>query len=75
MEYSEDDVEKFEEYIKNIGRFQEAYWERESRMIQERVEVMKRVWMKKESSNLKVVRRKTLQAGSKTRKREKNITA
>ena len=37
VEYSEDDVKKFERYIENIGGFQEAIQEREKRLRDEAV--------------------------------------
>ena len=34
-EYSEDDVKRFERFIKNIGGFQEAIWARDKRLREE----------------------------------------
>ena len=35
VEYSEDDVKRFEKFIKNIGGFQEAIWARDKRLREE----------------------------------------
>ena len=35
VEYSEDDVKRFERYIKNIGGFKEAVWARDKRLREE----------------------------------------